>query len=62
MVSAKGGKHGFVYKSRQDVYKSLRKKGMPKSKAAAIANEGRTHAQRSVMAKKAAKTRKVKKK
>lgn len=58
MVSDRGGKAGFVYKSRQETYKDLREKGMPKSVAAAISNGGRTHAQRSAMAKKAAMTRK----
>lgn len=62
MVSARGGKYGFVYKSRQKVYKELRKHGMPKSMAAAIANGGRTHTQRSKMAKKAARTRKKRRK
>jgi hypothetical protein len=54
MVSSRGGKYGFVYKSRQNVYRKLRTKGMSKSKAARISNAGRTHAQRKVMAKKAA--------
>ncbi len=58
MVSDRGGKHGFVYKSRQDVYRKLRSKGKSKAVAAAIANAGRTHAARSRMAKKAARTRK----
>jgi hypothetical protein len=60
MVSARGGKFGFVYPNRQDVYRALRRKGMTKKKAAQIANEGRTHGARSVMARKAALTRKVK--
>ncbi len=59
MVSAAGGRKGFVYPSRQRVYRALRRKGMTKSKAAAISNGGRTHAQRSRMAKKAARTRRV---
>lgn len=58
MVSSAGGKKGYVVKSRQDVYKALRRQGASKSKAAAIANEGRTKAGRTVMAKKAAATRK----
>ena len=58
MVSDAGGEKGFVYKARQDTYKDLREKGMPKSVAAAISNGGRTHAQRSAMARKAAVTRK----
>lgn len=52
MVSAKGGKHGFVYTSRHKAYRRMRAKGMSKSKAARIANSGRTFAQRSAMAKK----------
>ena len=57
MVSDKGGRAGFVYKTRQSVYRALRRKGMPKSKAARISNEGVTRAGRSLMARKAAKTR-----
>lgn len=59
MVSSRGGKYGFVYKSRQNVYKALRRQGMSKSKAARISNGGLTHVQRSSMAKKAARTRKA---
>jgi hypothetical protein len=58
MVSDKGGKFGFVYRSRQKVYRDLREKGMPKKLAAMISNAGRTRAGRSRMAKKAARTRK----
>jgi len=57
MVSDRGGKYGFVYKSRQDVYRKLVSKGMSQEKAARIANGGRTHAARVRMAKKAAATR-----
>ena len=57
MVSDKGGKYGFVYKSRQDVYRKLVAKGMSQEKAARIANAGRTKAGRSAMARKAARTR-----
>jgi hypothetical protein len=53
MVSDRGGKHGFVYKSRQDVYKALRREGKSKRVAAAIANAGRTKAGRKRMALKA---------
>lgn len=60
MVSARGGHWGFVYRSRQAAYKALRKQGMSKSKAARIANEGWTHAARSAMARKGAKTRQAK--
>jgi hypothetical protein len=59
MVSDRGGKWGFVYKSRQRAYKGIRRKtGSSKSKAARIANAGRTHAARVAMARKAARTRK----
>lgn len=58
MVSSRGGKYGFVYRDRQDVYKALRRKGVLKPMAAAIANEGHTAVGRKVMAKKAAATRK----
>lgn len=58
MVSARGGKHGFVYRSRHNVYRALRRRGASKRKAARIANEGRTRTGRSVMARKAAATRK----
>lgn len=57
MVSDRGGRWGFVYATRQRVYKALRRKGMSKSKAAEISNAGRTHGQRSLMARKAARTR-----
>lgn len=57
MVSDRGGKYGFVYKSRQNVYLALRRKGKTKRAAARIANAGRTHGQRSRMAKKGARRR-----
>lgn len=57
MVSSRGGKYGFVYHSRFSAYRALRRHGLPKSMAARIANGGRTWPQRSVMARKAAKTR-----
>jgi len=56
-VSDKGGKFGFVKKSRQKVYLKLVGK-YGKAHAAAIANGGITKAGRSRMAKKAARTRK----
>lgn len=59
MVSDRGGRWGFVYKSRQKVYRALRRKGMPKFRAAEISNAGRTFPQRSKMARKAARTRKA---
>lgn len=52
MVSSKGGRYGFVYKSRHKAYRKMRAKGMSKTQAAKIANSGRTFAQRSAMAKK----------
>lgn len=58
MVSAKGGKAGFVYRSRQDVYRALRRKGMTKKIAAMISNAGNTKTGRKRMARKAARTRK----
>lgn len=61
MVSSKGGKFGFVYKDRQDVYRALRREGKSKRVAAQIANGGHTQAGRKLMAKKAARTRKAKK-
>lgn len=60
MVSSRGGKYGFVYKSRQRVYKALRRKGKSKTVAAKIANAGQSHGQRSRMARKAARTRRAK--
>lgn len=62
MVSSAGGKKGFVYRDRQKVYRALRADGKSKKVAAAIANAGHTKAGRQKMARKAARTRKVKKK
>jgi len=59
MVSARGGKYGYVAVGRQDVYRALRRHGMTKQQAAEIANAGTTHAKRSVMARRAARTRKI---
>ena len=59
MVSARGGKYGFVYRNRWDVYRALRRHGASKSKAARIANEGHTKIGRKLMARKAAATRKA---
>jgi hypothetical protein len=59
VVSDRGGKYGFVYRSRQRAYKALRRKGASKSKAARIANAGRFHSGRSRMARKAARTRRL---
>jgi hypothetical protein len=52
MVSARGGRWGFVYSTRQKAYRALRKKGMSKTRAAQISNAGKSHAQRSAMARK----------
>lgn len=59
MVSSRGGRFGFVYPSRQRAYRALRWHGMTKTAAARIANGGRFHTQRSIMARKAARTRKA---
>lgn len=59
MVSARGGKFGFVYTNRQNVYRKLRAKGMSKKSAARISNAGRSHAQRSAMSRKGALHRKA---
>lgn len=56
-VSDRGGRHGFVYRSRQDVYRALRRQGKTPAVAAAIANAGRSRAGRSAMARRAANTR-----
>lgn len=58
MVSDRGGKYGFVYAARQTVYEALRRKGLSKKKAAEISNAGPSHAKRSAMARKGARTRK----
>jgi hypothetical protein len=57
MVSARGGKHGYVARSRHNVYRALRRQGKSKSVAARISNAGVSRAARSRMAKKAARTR-----
>jgi pantothenate kinase len=62
MVSAAGGRKGYVAKSRHKAYRKLRKKGNSKSKSARIANAGVTKAGRQAMARKAAATRKRKRK
>ena len=53
MVSSRGGRHGFVYANRHDVYRALRRQGASKTKAARIANAGHTSAGRKLMARKA---------
>lgn len=57
MVSSKGGRAGFVYRSRQSVYRALRRKGKSPRVAAMISNAGVSSQARSRMAKKAARTR-----
>jgi hypothetical protein len=57
MVSDRGGRWGFVYRSRQAAYKALRRQGASKQKAARISNAGRTFGQRSGMARKGWRTR-----
>lgn len=59
MVSSAGGRKGYVARSRHRVYRALRRKGMSKTRAAQIANAGVTHVQRSRMARKAARTRRA---
>jgi hypothetical protein len=58
MVSSRGGKFGYVAKSRQRAYRGLAATGLSKSARARIANAGVTHAARVRMAKKGARTRK----
>lgn len=52
-------KHGNIPVSRSRAYEALRRKGASKSKAARIAWAGKTRTGRSRMARKAARTRKV---
>lgn len=59
MVSDAGGKKGFVYKDRQAVYLKLVAKGMSQNEAASIANKGESRSGRKAMARKAARTRKL---
>ena len=58
MVSSKGGRKGYVPRSRFSAYRKVRAKGKSKKVAAMIANAGNTFAGRSRMARKAARTRK----
>ncbi|QQM45189.1 DUF7218 family protein [Streptomyces liliifuscus] len=57
MVSDRGGRAGFVYRSRFRAYRALRRKGASKEKAARISNGGRYFTGRSRMARKGARTR-----
>lgn len=59
MVSAAGGKKGYVRRSRWRVYRALRRKGMSKTNAAQIANAGPSHIKRSLMSRKGARTRRA---
>ena len=59
MVSSAGGRKGYVARSRHRAYRALRRKGMSKRSAARISNAGVTHGQRSQMARKAARTRRA---
>lgn len=56
-VSDRGGKYGFVYRSRWNAYRALRRKGHSKTSAARISNAGRTFGGRSRMARKGARRR-----
>lgn len=57
MVSSRGGKYGYVTRSRHSAYRALRRKGKSKTVAAKIANRGDSHAERSAMARKGARKR-----
>lgn len=58
MVSSRGGRYGFVYRSRHAAYRALRRQGASKEKAARISNGGCAFAGRSRMARKGWRTRK----
>jgi transposase len=53
-----GNRLASITPGRRDVYEALRRQGMSKKKAAKISNAGKSHAGRSAMARKAARTRK----
>jgi hypothetical protein len=57
MPKGKGGRIRGIVAGRRKVYEALKPR-MGKTRAAKIANAGKTHADRSRMAKKAARTRK----
>lgn len=59
MVSAAGGRKGYVVRTRWKAYRGMAKRGLTKGMRARIANAGKTHAARVEMAKKAARTRKA---
>lgn len=56
-----GNRLRSITPGRRPVYEALRRQGMRKSVAAAIANAGKTKAGRSKMAKKAARSRRKRK-
>lgn len=59
MPKRRGGKRkGYIRPGGRKQYDGLRARGMSKKKAARITNAGPTHAKRSSMARKAARTRK----
>ena len=55
----KGGRHGNIPRSRSHAYEGMRRKGMSKTKAAKIAHAGVTRQGRHQMARKAARTRRM---
>lgn len=59
MVSDRGGRAGFVYRSRFAVYRALRRQGASESKAARISNAGALRTGRVRMARKSARTRRM---
>lgn len=58
MPGRKGKRSGYIAPGRKPVYRALRRDGASKKKAARIANAGTTRAKRSAMARRAARTRK----
>lgn len=54
---SRGGRHGYIVPGRKPVYEALRRRGASKAKAARIANVGKSHAQRSAMSRRGARTR-----
>ncbi len=57
-----GKKHGGITKGRRHVYEALRAQGYTKKKSSKIANAGKTASGRKRMARKAAVTRKARRK
>jgi hypothetical protein len=58
VVTMPGKRLNSITPGRRHAYERMKASGMSKTKAAKIANAGRTHAARSRMARKAARTRK----